>query len=179
MSAVAGISQRTAFKRKMRSSKSPLVLPASDSCPPFAPGVLDPGVLAGVDNQTEGGGFLLKPLKALIAFEMRELFEDVWLVPPADARLEEARFFGRGICQLASELAREAGAGPSSTVTTHGSAAESEMPIEASEGVTSQGSAVNSWSAQASAGFASAGLYRCAMTTGSAGGSEGPGSEGG
>ena len=111
-----------------------------------------------MDTQIEGGGFLLKPLKALIALEMRELFEDVWLAPPADARLEEARFFGRGISQPASELAREAGAGPSSTVTTHGSAAESERPTEASEGVTSQGSAVNSWSAQASAGFASAGL---------------------
>ena len=133
-------------------------MPASDSCPPFAPGVLDPGVLAGVDNQTEGGGFLLKPLKALIAFEMRELFEDVWLVPPADARLEEARFFGRGICQLASELACDLEAGFSSTVTTHGSAAESERPSDASEGVTSQGPAVNSESAQASAGFASAGL---------------------
>jgi hypothetical protein len=29
-----------------------------------------------LDAQIEGGGFFLKPLKALIALDMRELFED-------------------------------------------------------------------------------------------------------
>ena len=151
LSAAAGISQRPTSKRKMRSSKPPL---ASAS------------IRLLLDAQIEGGGFFLKPLKALIALDMRELFEDVWLAPPADAKLEGPRFLGRpesefaraGISHPASELAREAGAGPSSTVSTHGSTAASERPCDASEGVTSQGPAVNSESAQASAGFASDGL---------------------
>ena len=167
-SAAAGISPHPTSKRKMRSSKRPLasasirLLLSVHPHPQYSTSVYEQTW----DAQTEGGGFFLKPLKALIALDTRELFEDVWLAPPADAKLEGPRFLGRpesefaraGISHPASELAREAGAGPSSTVSTHGSAAASERPCDASEGVTSQGPAVNSESAQASAGFATAGL---------------------
>ena len=60
-SAVAGISPRPTSKRKMRSSK---------------PSLASARVRLLLAAQIEGGGFFLKPLKALIALDMRELFED-------------------------------------------------------------------------------------------------------
>ena len=60
-SAVAGISPRPTSKRKMRSSK---------------PSLASARVRLLLAAQIEGGGFFLKPLKALIALDMRELFEE-------------------------------------------------------------------------------------------------------